>query len=367
MSDHLKILKEEYYNPESGFLSPAKFYQNVRKHGITMKEVKEFIESQLTAQLSKRQTNSAKIPILARPGSYQMDLTFFDALKSANKGYSCVLCIIDNLSRKAYTYPWKSKSAPSVLAAFKEFLKQAKGVKMITSDNGSEFKNREFEKLIKEHKITHRFGPAGSHTTMSMVESFNRTIRLLLNRYMKAHKTNNWVDGLTALTKSYNNSVHSTTGLRPNSVTPRQEFWIATQARIDAEPAIKQFEKFHIGDKVRALKSQGKFDKGGAQWSNKIYTIDNIEGWSFGLRDSEGNLAKKRYKHYELQKIGKVTDYKPEKAKPEAVRNLVRKKVNALLLKRESIEAANIREKRRVAEPSAKFLNAIAYEKPKKK
>ena len=291
MSEVNEILKKVYYDPKTGFLSAKKLYENVKSKGITMKQVKDFLNAQLTVQLTKKQGPLPKIGILAKPGSFQCDLTFYDTIKGSNKGYSCILCIVNNLSRKAYTYPLKNKSADSVLAAFKKFLEVVPKISELTSDNGVEFKNAKFAKLMKEHKISHRFGQKGSHTTMSMVESFNRTIRLYLDRYMAAQKTHNWVDALDDITESYNNSEHSAINKRPNDMTARDEFMVYVRARIAADDGIKLFESFKVGQKVRALKTRDTFEKGANKWSNKIYTIDSITGWSFILKDNDGELS----------------------------------------------------------------------------
>ncbi len=60
--------------------------------------------------------------------------------------------------------------------------------KTIYSDQGSEFKNNTFQKVLDKHniKITFDLGHA------SFVESFNKTMKNRMMKYMKLKNTDNW-------------------------------------------------------------------------------------------------------------------------------------------------------------------------------
>ncbi len=64
--------------------------------------------------------------------------------------------------------------------------------KTIYSDQGSEFKNATFHKLLNKHNITIIF--ALSHAPF--IEVFNKTIKYKLIEYMELHNTTNWSDFL---------------------------------------------------------------------------------------------------------------------------------------------------------------------------
>jgi hypothetical protein len=76
-----------------------------------------------------------------------------------------------------------------------------------------------------------------------------------------------------------------------------------------SKDAYTNFQKFKIGDKVRHLQSKKTFQKGQKQYSNKIYTIYKIEGYSFYLEDDKYTYNEP-FKYYELKKVNEI-DYLP--------------------------------------------------------
>jgi hypothetical protein len=63
-----------------------------------------------------------------------------------------------------------------------------------------------------------------------------------------------------------------------------------------------------IGDTVRVLENKNKFDKGSAQFSKELYEIHDRIGYSFKVKDSDGNVKRRRYKPHELLQVVNMTD-----------------------------------------------------------
>jgi transposase InsO family protein len=84
----------------------------------------------------------------------------------------------------------------------------------IYSDQGSEFKNSTFQKLLDKHNIQIIF--ALGHAPF--VEVFNRTLKTMMMKYMKLTNTYNWSKILGPCLDSYNSTKHSATGVAPNNV-----------------------------------------------------------------------------------------------------------------------------------------------------
>ncbi len=80
----------------------------------------------------------------------------------------------------------------------------------IYSDQGSEFKNATFQKLLDKHNIIIIFALAHA----PFIEVFNKTIKYKLIKYMGLHTTTNWSDFLQPVLTAYNNTKHSATGVR---------------------------------------------------------------------------------------------------------------------------------------------------------
>ena len=63
-----------------------------------------------------------------------------------------------------------------------------------------------------------------------------------------------------------------------------------------------------IGDTVRVLENKNKFDKGSAQFSKELYEVHDRIGYSFKVKDSDGNVKRRRYKPHELLQVVNMTD-----------------------------------------------------------
>jgi hypothetical protein len=63
-----------------------------------------------------------------------------------------------------------------------------------------------------------------------------------------------------------------------------------------------------IGETVRVLENKNKFDKGSAQFSKELYEVHDRIGYSFKVKDSDGNVKRRRYKPHELLQVVNMTD-----------------------------------------------------------
>jgi ribonucleotide monophosphatase NagD (HAD superfamily) len=69
-------------------------------------------------------------------------------------------------------------------------------------------------KLLDKHKIEIIY--ATNHAPF--VESFNRTMKRMMDRYMEANDIPSWTTIYRDLLNAYNNTKHSTTGFAPNDI-----------------------------------------------------------------------------------------------------------------------------------------------------
>ncbi len=97
--------------------------------------------------------------------------------------------------------------------------------KTIFSDQGSEFKNNTFQKLLDKHNIQFIF--ALKHAPF--VESFNKTMKNRMMKYMKLKNIDNWAKIMTPVLEAYNNTPHSTTKIR--LAGPGDGYWYVERRR----------------------------------------------------------------------------------------------------------------------------------------
>jgi hypothetical protein len=108
----------------------------------------------------------------------------------------------------------------------------------------------------------------------------------------------------------YNDSPHRGIGGK----TPN-EMWSNTKEEekrniVETMANDKIFNKLPlaIGDDVRVLENKDKFDKGNAQFSQEIYEIHDRVGYSYKVKDAEGNVKRRRYKPHELLVVDNVAN-----------------------------------------------------------
>jgi hypothetical protein len=311
-TDKDELLRSMYYNKDSvGYLASAKTLHKLTKESgkkYTLKYVSEFLKKQEVNQILSNKQDVFYPPILAEGNyEYQCDLTFFDQYKRQNSGYGIIMAFIEITTRKAFCYPLKNKTAASICEAYKLFLNDVNyKINKLTSDLGSEFISKEFEKLDTEHNIIHYFPDAGDKTSVGKIERFNKTIRGRITKHQKANKTLNWIDVLDELVKNYNNTVHSSIDLAPNEVNDEDAEEIRNAGRVKRDHAVEIINTFNVGDKVRLLKKKKVFDKGGSTYTKSIYTIHEIDKLALILKDKNNNILDRRIKPYNVKLIDEV-------------------------------------------------------------
>lgn len=336
----MEKLKDIYYNPKYGFPDAKKLHGIVGKE-YSLKEIKAFIAEQEVNQIHKQdKTHKIYAPIVGGEGWFQTDLTFYEQYKNNNRGYYIILTCIDIISRKAYARALKNKTEDNVIEAFKGIIKEAGNMKVVGFDKGSEFQTK-FKNMLKDNVIDYYTSDTGDKHKMAMVERFNLTLRNRLEKYMTAYKTNKWVDVLDDIVYSYNDTIHSSTGEKPNEVGDEE----IKNILVDNLERVKEFrsnvERFSIGDKVRLKKHKGLLEKkSGEQYNHGLYTITKINPFSYRITNDRGDLLVQKIKHDDLQKVGGLQTFEP--IKPMDREKEVKKYKVEKDLKKEGIKKENI-------------------------
>jgi uncharacterized membrane protein YheB (UPF0754 family) len=186
---------------------------------------------------------------------------------------------VDVFSRKALVVVIKSKSHTTEAMRF--VLATRKPI-LVQSDNGTEFLNNSFQRLLKENKVLHLTVNVGDHNRQGLIERFNRTLESIISKYQGSRKTNRYIDALEDIVHNYNHSHH-----RGINDTP--------ESRYQENPKIVKIitkalnNQIKTGNKVRILREKGTFTKGyEPSYSKSIYNVVNGNGYSYSLVDSNG-------------------------------------------------------------------------------
>lgn len=124
-----------------------------------------------------------------------------------------------------------------------------------------------------------------------------------------------WFDILDELVNTYNNRIHTTTGLKPSEVTKKHEKLLLSTVYNRIKMTSKP--KFRIGDHVRVSKFRGVFDKQyQPNWSTEIFTVKKVQltnPVTYLLQDAEGQDIKGGFYELQLQKVKHPNIYLVEK------------------------------------------------------
>ncbi|MDR3571778.1 MAG: DDE-type integrase/transposase/recombinase [Candidatus Pacebacteria bacterium] len=280
-------MKKLFYDTKTGLRSSS-LYSKAKAIDptITRALVKEFLSKQNVTQVFKPRKIKRFYPLIAtKPGRIQidlMDMSNEDTVK--NKGRKWLFCAVDVFSRYAFCFPQTSKSDMSYLESLKSLIKDCKEVGIvpyqIDSDSESSFMSRQFKALLKANDITQNLVPVGDKHRVGIVERFNGTVRMFLNRYKTVYKTTDWLSVIPDFLTNYNTTVHSTL----DGQTPKEAIegtgatsHMFNQTLDASEETYK--ERFSVGDKVRLRRKHALFEKRSTGvWTKTIHTVEEIKG-----------------------------------------------------------------------------------------
>ena len=89
-----KILQKVYYDPKTGYGGVQALYRQVRKHKITLAQVKEWVKEQDTYTLHKpirRKFKRHRTKVTDIDEQWQLDLADVSQLKKDNDGYTFIV------------------------------------------------------------------------------------------------------------------------------------------------------------------------------------------------------------------------------------------------------------------------------------
>jgi len=322
-------LKDLYYDPKSGLGSLETLYKEAKQKDPTIKraQVKKFLEEQETVQVHKQRHVQNFYPITAYLPFQRLQIDLLDMSSHnhrLNKGKKWIFTCIDVYTRYAFAVAMKTKNDNDCLTAFRHIINEIKSnfkttPTQLDSDNESSFLSKRFIKFCEDNNIKQNLSEPGDGNPKGIIERFNGTLRRLIERYISAFQTQDWVTVLPDLIYNYNNHKHRTIQTTPEIATENKEEYIKSQQeRLShsvgvAEEESYNREKFNVGDKVRLKLKRHVFEKPTSQFTKTIHTIV-----SFANEKYHVSGRKYPYRKSELLKIDKTeTNPKLQEKKEE--------------------------------------------------
>jgi len=335
----IQLLQNLYNDASLGLTTGQKLYSHLKakgETGYTLTKINEFLKSlEVNQVLTKRRGN---ISFVAEGPleQFQIDLVYMP--KSwFNNGFKYIFCCVDVFSKKADMIPLKDREQTTTTKAFEKILNNLGIPKTIYSDQGSEFKNASFQKLLDKHNIQIIF--ALGHA--SFVESFNKTMKNRMMKYMKLKNTDNWSKIVSPVLDAYNNSPHSTTKIAPNKVNKDNEIQVLMNITKRAKKGT--YPKLEVGDNVRVpvIHKQKKGYKD--SFSMEMHKIEDVNK---GLYTVDGSLHPRK----DLQLVKGNVIKAPTKTKTQQKQHDIQDKVGKSLNNPEVKDLVGTRTKKQTKE-----------------
>jgi len=242
------------------------------------------------------------------PGEiFAIDLVDISKFKKTNNQYSYLLTSIDVFSKQAFVEPLKDKSSKSVCTAFKKILKRVPfQVIKIHSDQGREFFNSDFQKLLSDNHAMLYY--TQSDKKSAVVERFNRTLMDKVYRYMTHKNNTRFVSELQNIVSQYNNSFHRSIKMKPKEVNMQNRAQVYINLfGSDFMKSDSRKELYELDDPVLISRIKTTFQKGREQTFGsevfRIHRIKNTNPRTYILRDLNNEIITGGFYREELQKV----------------------------------------------------------------
>ncbi len=225
--------------------------------GISQKRAKEILEEHDGYNLHrefKKPKRYNPYYVHERRKQVQGDLIDISRISGENDGIRFLLLLIDIFTKKIWVYPLKTKSAKDMDEAMEKWLSSLRTVpKILMTDLGQEFRARRVQQRIRDYGV--EWQPARGTMKAAIAERANKTIQILIYKYLTTKETLRYIDKLDQLVQTYNHRPHRTLeGMTPVFADiPRNERRVQMifHTRFEKLGRTRRAPKFAVGDTVR--------------------------------------------------------------------------------------------------------------------
>ena len=194
----------------AAFSAPKNVSRVFAQRGVSESRAKRILESEDSYVLHreyKRPKAYNPYYIYRRRDLIQADLIDIRKLRLQNDGVEYLLLIIDVFSRRVWLLPIKKKSAGEMKRALDQWLTSLRRKpKIFSSDAGLEFWNAPVRNLMTRHGVEMQV--AGGTCKAAYAERANKSIQILIYKYLTDRETLRYVDVLPQLVSTYNKRGH---------------------------------------------------------------------------------------------------------------------------------------------------------------
>jgi transposase InsO family protein len=332
-TDEVAAIVAAQYNDSKTTGGRDRIYARLCKKfiGVSRRAVMDALRNQEIWQLLRRPHQPrAKLvprrPVLAKRPWQRLQIDLIDMSRWANwnHGKHWALTVVDVFTKEAFVVPLRDKTGARVAKAFEEHVLGAhedEVPSIVQSDNGSEFKNKDFAALATRRGFKQVFSSSYSPQSNGGVERFNQTLKMLIRHHFVSSGTRRWVQVLPDLLENYGSAQHSSTKFSPDELVDAwKQHDDATLAKasaslverakrsLGAEPG----PTIRAGDHVRTFVAKRKRPQKSGEtklrrpvWSEHVHLVKSVSSPAKGTSLPQYTLegVPERFYANELQRV----------------------------------------------------------------
>lgn len=220
-SDRKQLISDCHDKPTSGHLGIFKTFERLAQHYYWPKmkaDVARYVNKCSVCMAHKPEQKKpaglmSRHPEVTKP--WQMiSVDIVGPLPRSTKGYSYILSVVDCFTKFVMFFPLRSATAAQVIQKLEENVLLIFGApQYLLTDNGVQFRSKEFKHLATSYKIQILFN-AYYHAQANPVERTHRVLKTMLASYVKDnHRT--WDRFLPKVACAVRTAVHEVIGMTP--------------------------------------------------------------------------------------------------------------------------------------------------------
>jgi hypothetical protein len=271
------IISNIYYDLETGYgsINSTLKQARIKDPTITLDDVNKWMSKQPNKQRKpyRGQGNSYVAPFARF--EYQIDIMDMVSLQTQNNQPRYALVVIDIFSKLGDAQPLHNKDSISVYNALVIILKKMGYPMSIYSDDDGAFKSK-VKTFFDGEGINHIV----TSTHANVAERWIRTLKNGIHDRVRFTK-GKWEDMLKIVINKYNNTIHSSTKLKPNEAHKDSNSPdVAFQLTVNSINK-RKYPNINEGDEVKIYDSgQGKYanrKETKSKWSDTTYKVEKVD------------------------------------------------------------------------------------------
>lgn len=300
---------EKYFDPSQpgSYSSFEKFYKTV-KDKVSRQDLRNGLletDAYTLHKYKRKHFKRNRIIVGGLNQQWEADVAFMNDLAKDNDGYKYFVVFIDCFSRYLYTHPLKTKEGKEMVQVMKTIFERKIPQKLRT-DAGGEFLATVVQKYLKQNDIEHIV--TSNETKAAIAERVIKTIKKRLYRYFTHTNTQRWIDILSDVTSSYNNTFHRSIQMKPSNVNVNNAASLWLKLYQKPLPLRLPKFKFKVGDYVRISYLEEKFHRDfDHHFTREVFIVAERKLRSqipvYKLKDYNGENVKGMFYEQEMQKV----------------------------------------------------------------